>query len=159
MSNQPKVLFFSGSAWHSRELNNIRFSNNRKVTQPPDAEQPQVVTADVNASKRQTLQWVSALIGFLFTALEGLIGLWVLLKLMDANSEDVLVSSVYNLTGLFLAPFNSLMGNPAVGSKVLELTSIIAIIGYVLIAWGIIRLVWLLFYKPSSRTVTPYERD
>ena len=130
-----------------------------RVSQQPGAEQRQVVTEDVNASKRQTLMWVSALISFFFTALEGLIGLRILLKLVDANSNNSFASGIYKLTGLFVAPFNSLLGNPSIGNNILEITSIIAIIVYALIAWGIIRLVWLIFYQPSARTVSTYDRD
>ena len=40
-----------------------------RVSQQPGAEQRQTVTEDVNAGQRQMLQWVSALVGFLFTGL------------------------------------------------------------------------------------------
>jgi hypothetical protein len=130
-----------------------------RVSRQPGAEQRQVVTEDVNASKRQTLMWVSALISFFFTALEGLIGLRILLKLVEANSKNSFASAIYNFTGVFVAPFNSLVGNPAMDGNVLEITSIVAIIVYALLAWGIIRLVWLLFYQPSAKTVTTYDRD
>lgn len=131
-----------------------------RVTQQPGIETRQVVTEDVNTQKRQTLERVSALIVFAFVALEGLIGLRILLKLMDANSKNAFASFVYGFTGLFLAPFAGLTGNPATsGGNVLEVTSFIAMIVYALVAWGIIRLVWLIFYQPSTRTVSTYERD
>ena len=130
-----------------------------RVSQQPGAEQRQVVTQDVNAGQHQTLQWVTTLIGFLFTVVEGLIGLRVVLKLIDANSQNAFASFVYKLTALFVAPFAGLVGNPAVGGNVLEITSLVALIVYVLIAAVLIRLVWLLFYHPSARSVTTYERD
>lgn len=128
-----------------------------RVNQQPGAEQRQTVTEDVNAGQRQTLQWVTALISFLFTVLEGLIGLRVVLKLIDANSNNAFASFIYNITALFVAPFNSLMVNPALGGNVLELTSLVALIVYAVIAAVLIRLVWLLFYHPSAKTVTTYE--
>ncbi len=131
-----------------------------RVTQQPGVETREVVTENVNARKRHTLQRVSALLGFFFSVLEGLLGLRILLKLMEANPNNAFASAVYNLTGLFVAPFNSLLGNPAsAGGRVLEITSIVAIIVYALIAWAIIRLVWLVFYQPSARSVTTYEAD
>lgn len=45
------------------------------------------------------------------------------------------------------------------GGRVLEITSLIAMFVYALIAWAIIRLVWLLFYQPSARNVTTHEVD
>lgn len=130
-----------------------------RVSQQPGAEQRQVVTEDVNAEQRQTLQRVTALIGFFFTVLEGLIGLRVILKLIDANSKNAFASLVYSITALFVAPFAGLVGNPAVGGNVLEITSLVALIVYALVAAILIRLVWLLFYQPSARTVTTYQVD
>ena len=177
MSSKLTTLFYSGSALRSRESDNIRFSDNLRevdmstnvgpvarredvqVSQQPGAEQRQVVTQDVNAGQRQTLQWVTALIGFFFTVVEGLIGLRVVLKLIDANSNNAFASFIYKLTAIFVAPFNSLVGNPAMGGNVLEITSLVALIVYAVIAAVLIRLVWLVFYHPSSRTVTTYERN
>jgi uncharacterized protein YggT (Ycf19 family) len=130
-----------------------------RVTQQPGAEQRQVVTQDVNAGQRQALQWITALIGFFFTLVEGLIGLRIILKIIDANSQNAFASLVYKVTALFVAPFTGLVGNPAMGGNVLEVTSIVALIVYALVAAVIIRLVWLLFYHPSAKTVTTYERD
>ena len=130
-----------------------------RVSQQPGAEQRQVVTEDVNAGQRQTLQWITALIGFLFTVLEGLIGLRIVLKFIDANAQNAFAGLIYKLTALFVAPFAGLVGNPAVGGNVLEITSLVALIVYALVAAVLIRLVWLVFYHPSAKTVTTYQRD
>ncbi len=130
-----------------------------RVSQQPGVERREVMLEDVNTRNRQTLERVTALIGLLFSVLEGAIGLRVLLKLLEANPKNAFASFLYNLTALFLAPFAGLTPNPAVNGIVLEITSIIAMIVYALIAWAIIRLVWLLFYQPSARSVTTYERD
>jgi uncharacterized protein YggT (Ycf19 family) len=177
MSNKLETLSYSRSTLQSRESNQIRFSDNLKeynmttnmgpvarredvrVSQQSNAEQRQVVTEDVNVGQRQTLQWVTALIGFVFTLIEGLIGLRVVLKLIDANSQNAFASAIYKLTALFVAPFASLVGNPTLGGNVLEITSLVALIVYALVAAILIRLVWLLFYHPSARTVTTYERN
>lgn len=130
-----------------------------RVSQQAGIERREEITDDVEARQRITLERVSALIGFLFSALEGLLGLRILLKLMEANPKNEFASAIYNFTGLFLAPFNGLIGNPSVNGMVLEITTVIAMIVYALVAWGVIRLVWLIFYHPSARTVTTYERD
>lgn len=130
-----------------------------RVKQQSGVERREIVTEDLNAQRLQTLERVSALVTFLFSLLEGLIGLRVLLKLMEANPRNAFASSIYNFTNLFLAPFSGLTINPNAGGIVLEITSIIAMIVYALLAWAIIRLVWLVFYQPSNRTVTTYERE
>lgn len=130
-----------------------------RVKQQSGVERREIVTEDLNAQRLQTLERVSALVTFLFSLLEGLIGLRVLLKLMEANPRNAFASSIYNFTNLFLAPFSGLTINPNAGGIVLEITSIVAMIVYALLAWAIIRLVWLVFYQPSNRTVTTYERE
>lgn len=42
---------------------------------------------------------------------------------------------------------------------VLEVSSLIAILVYTLVAWAIIRLIWLLFDRPGTRSVSRYERN
>ena len=106
------------------------------VTKQPGVEKREVVTDDVNTRKRQTLERVSAMIAFVFIALEGLIGLRVLLKLLDANAKNGFGGAVYNVTGLFVAPFTGLFGNPALGGNILEITSVIAMIVYALLIAG-----------------------
>lgn len=126
------------------------------VVDDPVVEQREVVTEDLAASNRQALYQLSALIGFLFGILEGLIGIRILLKLIAANPANEFARFIYDITAIFLAPFRGLTATPAAGGVVLEISSIIAMIIYALAAWAIIQLVWLLFYHPASRTVTRY---
>ncbi len=130
-----------------------------RVNEQAGVERREVIWEDVNARNRLILERISALVGFLFVLLEGVIGLRVLLKLMEANPANVFASAIYHFSALFLVPFNGLTANPAVGGMVLEITSIVAMIVYALVAWAIIRLIWLVFYQPSTRSVTTYEHD
>jgi hypothetical protein len=54
------------------------------------------------------------------------------------------------VTNLFVAPFASLAKAPASGGMVLEISSILAMIVYLLIAWGIERIVHVLLYRPRG---------
>jgi hypothetical protein len=117
------------------------------------------VTQRMAVDQRQTLQWLTSLISFLFSVFEGLIGLRILLKLIDANSSNAFARFIYGITSLFVAPFTGLIANPATGGNVLELTSLIALIVYALIAAVLVRLVWLLFYHPGDQPVAIYEGD
>lgn len=49
-----------------------------------------------------------------------------------------------------MAPFASLTGTPAAGGMVLEISSIIAMIIYLLIGWALERIVYVLFYRPRG---------
>ena len=130
-----------------------------RIVEEPTVERREVYTEDVAASQRQTLYQLSALMGLLFGVLEGLIGIRILLKLIGANAANAFASFIYNITAIFLAPFSGLTATPAAGGMVLEISSIIAMIVYALIAWAVIQLMWVLFYHPSARTVSHYTRE
>ena len=85
--------------------------------------------------------------------LEGLLALRIVLKLIGANAENPFAALLYRFTDLFLFPFAGLVGTPAAGAFVLEVSSVIAMIVYGLVAWGLERLVWVIFYRPRTSAV------
>jgi len=94
--------------------------------------------------KATQLIWL--LLGFLVAA----IALRVVFKLIDVNAANPFAGLLYAVTDLFVAPFSSLIGAPAAGGMVLEISSIIAIAVYLLIGWALVRIVYLLFYRPRG---------
>ena len=117
------------------------------------------VVEDLNASRRLLVSRIAQLIWLLFGALEALIGLRVVLKLIAANPGNPFARLVYAFTDLFLWPFRGLTIAPSFNGMVLELPAMIAILVYALAGWLLVRLVWLLFYNPASRTVRTVERE
>jgi hypothetical protein len=93
---------------------------------------------------------VTQLIWLLLGILEALIALRVFFKLIGVNADNTFATLLYNVTGLFVAPFTSLIGAPAAGGMVLEISSVIAMIVYFLIAWAFERIVYVLFYRPRG---------
>jgi len=85
--------------------------------------------------------------------LEAALGLRVLLKLVGANAGNPFANLLYGVTGAFLAPFAGLTGTPAAGGMVLEVSTLIAMIVYALLAWVLERLVWVIFYRPRTGSV------
>lgn len=96
---------------------------------------------------------LTQLVWLLFGILVALIALRIGLKLIGANPESPIVALIYGSTYLFLFPFEGLIASPAMGSMVLELSSIFAILIYGLIAWAVERTVWLIFYRPRGGPV------
>ena len=98
------------------------------------------------------------LVWLFFGILEALIALRIGLKLIAANPNSPIAAFVYSFTSLFLLPFEGLIGTPAVGGMVLEVTSVIAMLVYALIAWALERTIWVIFYRPrgpvDTRTTT-----
>ena len=93
------------------------------------------------------------LIWLLFGVLEVLIALRIALMLIGANPGSPIVALIYGFTYLFLFPFNGLVASPTAGNMVLELSSMFAMLIYGLIAWGLERTVWLIFYRPRGPVV------
>jgi YGGT family len=90
------------------------------------------------------------MIWLLLGLLEAVIALRVVFKLIGVNAANPFAAFLYSVTYLFVAPFASLVRAPAAEGMVLEISSIIAMIVYLLIAWGIERIVYVLFYRPQG---------
>lgn len=78
-----------------------------------------------------------------------LLALRIILLLLAANEGAPFVDFVYGLSSIFAWPFYGIFGyTPHYGQSVLEISSIVAIIVYALIAWGLGKVATL----NSSRT-------
>jgi hypothetical protein len=129
------------------------------VHQSGDHVHEEHVVHNANLEYREALYKVSQLIWLIFGGIEALIGIRVLLMLLGANPANPFTAFVYQLSALFLWPFQNIVANPSFGNMVLEITSIIAMIIYPLIGWAIVKLIWVLFYRAPSSQVTTYHRE
>lgn len=129
------------------------------VHQSGDHVHEEHVVHNVDLEYREALYKVSQFIWLLFGGLEALIGIRVILMLIGANPANTFTAFVYQLSALFLWPFQNIVANPAFQNMVLEITSIIAMIVYPLIGWAIVRLIWVLFYRTATSQVTTYHRE
>lgn len=77
--------------------------------------------------------------------IEALIGLRVLLKLIDANPANGFVDFIYGLSDVFVRPFMGIVSDPASEGNILEVNSLIAMVVYLIVAWAILKLVWLIY--------------
>lgn len=97
------------------------------------------------------------LVWLLFGVLEAMIALRIGLKLIGANAASPIAIFIYGFTDLFLWPFTGLTGTPAAGGMVLEVTSVIAMLVYALVAWVLERIIWVIFYRPRGPVVATTE--
>jgi len=72
------------------------------------------------------------------------------LKLIAANPANPFAMFIYGLTSLFVLPFMGLVPAPAASGAVLELSTLIAMVVYALVFWGVERLVWVILYRPRQ---------
>lgn len=108
-------------------------------------EKRQVVSSDTQVDGRvvvaRVIWWVA---GFIIT----LLVLRVVLMLLGANNDSAFVSFIYALSGVFAWPFYGIFPQPEYGMSQLDSASLVAIVVYALVAWGIARLTTL----TSTRT-------
>jgi hypothetical protein len=90
-----------------------------------------------------SLRRIRQIVYFIASAIAVLILLRFGLLLLGANPDNAFANFVYSLSGVFVAPFNTLFGEPQFGNSVLEISSLIAIAVYYLIAWGIVKVITL----------------
>ena len=129
------------------------------VQQHGDHVHEEHVVQNVNLEYRESVYKVSQIIWLLFGGLEALIGIRVILMLIGANPANGFTAFVYQLTQLFLWPFQNLIANPTFQNMALEVTSIIAMIVYALLGWLIVRMIWVVFYRAPTSEVTTYDRQ
>jgi hypothetical protein len=101
-----------------------------------------VAPAKVLATNSQTIEY---LVYFFFGALEILLAFRLILKLMGANILSAFVAFIYGITGLFILPFEGIfhrvVAQGVETASVLEPSTLVAIIVYAVLAWGIIKLI------------------
>lgn len=65
----------------------------------------------------------------------------VVLQLLGANQGNGFVDFIYAFSGIFAAPFFGIFSyEPAYGQSVLELSTLVAMVVYGLIGWGVAKL-------------------
>lgn len=94
------------------------------------------------ATRSQKIEYV---VYFLMGALEVLLAFRLILKLTGASLSSGFVSAIYNLSGIFIMPFNGIFSKGyAQGvetTSVLEPATVVAIVVYMILSWGIVKLI------------------
>src|SRR4051812_37109579 len=133
------------------------------VVTPPAAaavDEVQATAYDPFADGRRASHKLVQAIWLLFGIVEGLLAIRFVLRLLGANEAAGFARFIYGATGPFVAPFNNLFANPGGSGTVLELNTIVAIVVYMLLAWLIAKVVWLLAgeNRSATRAVTTATR-
>lgn len=128
------------------------------VTEQPGIARREQVIQDVSAERRQMLVQLTSLIWLLLIALEALIGLRIVLRLLAANANNTFAEFIYAISRIFVAPFLGLTSTPSFQGSVFEIPSLIAMVVYLIVTWFVIRLIWVVFDKPKAKSVSVYER-
>ncbi|MDO9231455.1 MAG: YggT family protein [bacterium] len=113
------------------------------TTAKEDGKTPVAVTSiESEATGFQTIEY---LVYFFAGLLEILLVFRLVLKLMGASLASSFVGLIYGITGIFITPFEGIFrrgfAQGVETTSVLEPSTLVAIIVYAVLAWGIVKLV------------------
>ncbi len=112
------------------------------------------VAYDPYEGRRLAAHRLTQIIYWVFALVEALIAIRLILRALGANPSAGFAQFIYGVTGPLVAPFINLFGNPTYNNSVLELSSIVALIVYALVAWLLGKLVWILVGETRSAVRT-----
>lgn len=88
------------------------------------------------------------IIWYILGVIEVILAFRVILKLLGANAFSGFVSFIYAISGPFALPFSGILGTTVSSSSVFEWSTLIAMIVYFIVAYGIVALFQLV--KPTN---------
>jgi uncharacterized protein YggT (Ycf19 family) len=120
------------------------------------AHQSETFTSDPYAGRREGTFRIQNGIYLLFGILEGLLAIRFVLTLLGANSAAGFAQFIHSITKPFLAPFAGLFGTTRIGGSVFDVSPLVAILVYALLAWVLVKVVALLMgdSRRGVRTTT-----
>lgn len=102
----------------------------------------EITPTKILATNSQTTEY---LIYFFFGALDILLAFRLILKVAGASMNSAFVTGIYGLTGIFTWPFEGIFRRGFTQgietTSVVEPATIIAILVYAVLAWGIVKLI------------------
>lgn len=105
--------------------------------QPVQPARPVMASNGYRTNGYRTMRIIYLILGIL----ETLLLIRFLLKLLAANPDAGFSSLIYGITYPFVALFQNVFATPQSRGSVLELSTILAMIIYALIAWGIVKVI------------------
>lgn len=119
---------------------------------------PPARRSQIHTEVRRPLESVlSRIVFFAFGAVEVLLAVRFVLKLLGANAGAGFVQLVHGVSDVFMSPFNAILGVTKAAGATFEWSSLVAIAVYALVAWGIVALVRAVSPRSSANTVERTE--
>lgn len=106
---------------------------------------------ETNLDRAKRRSWVVNSVSFLLGMLEMVLVLRFFFRLLAADQDKSLLLIPYNLSQVFVAPFQGIFRDQVLGThSVFELSTLIAMGVFILLAWGLISLSCAVFVPNDS---------
>jgi len=120
-------------------------------TEEPVASAHELSTSHSTVSYRSSpVRTIERAIVFIFAVIQGLLVMRIVLLLLAAREANPIVSFVYDLSDLFVAPFRGMFAMDTVpaGQSALDVAAIVALVGWTILELVILALVRI--FRPSA---------
>jgi predicted ATPase len=95
-----------------------------------------------------------AVVGFIVGIVDIFIAARFLGKLLGASAQSAFVNFIYQLTSVMVAPFTGIFGNSGSNTNTFETASLVAIVVYAVIGWGLVVLIRIATAPHGSKPAT-----
>lgn len=120
------------------------------------------VYQDKNQDRANIRSWIATIVYFLLGVVEIILALRFLFRLLGANQDNSFIMFLYNLSHVFVAPFNGIFNDQILGAgNVFELSTLIGMLVFALIAWGLVSLSRVVFapnYSGRQQATTTWRK-
>jgi hypothetical protein len=96
--------------------------------------------AAVNQDGRYNFR-AAAVVGLIVGVVDVVVAARFLGKLLGASSQSAFVNFIYQVSSPLVAPFKGIFGNSGTGTNNFETASLVAIVVYAVIGWGLVVLI------------------
>jgi hypothetical protein len=95
-----------------------------------------------------------AVVGFLVGIVDIFIAARFLGKLLGASSHSAFVNFIYQVSSPMVAPFAGIFGNTGSNTNTFETASLVAIVVYAVIGWGLVVLIRIVTAPHGTKPAT-----
>jgi hypothetical protein len=96
----------------------------------------------------------AAVVGFVVGLVDVLIAARFLGKLLGASSQSAFVHFIYQLSSVMVAPFTGIFGDTGNKTNTFETASLVAIVVYAVIGWGLVVLIRIITAPHGTKPAT-----
>ena len=95
--------------------------------------------------KKRTIIRSNQIIWYILGLIEALLIFRLVLKGLGANLSSGFTSIIYAITAPLALPFAGILGESVSGNSLIEWSTVVAIVVYICIAWGVVYLIDLIY--------------
>jgi hypothetical protein len=96
----------------------------------------------------------AAVVGFIVGAVDIFIAARFLGKLFGASAQSAFVNFIYQVSGPMVAPFTGIFGDTGSKTNTFETASLVAIVVYAVIGWGLVVLIRIVTAPHGTKPAT-----